>query len=433
MAIGRTTSRSPVAQFALTGLLATVLIGVLAVAVSRRIGAQQAIRDAKQSSRLAGEGIVAPLLNDAVMRGDPHALRQIDNALRRVKRGTIVRVKVWLPNGRIVYSDEPRLIGTRYPLGEEETDVLRKGGVQAEISDLSRPENSFERSQHKLLEVYLPVRTATRPPKAVLFEAYQRYSSVSASGARLWRSFAPALIGGLLLLQLVNLPLAHALANRLERGRLEREALLQRALAASDTERRVIAADLHDGVVQDLAGVSYSLYAQAPLRGEHAPARPALEHGAATTRDSIRALRTLLVDIYPPSLERSGLAAALGDLASAASTRGVATTAVVQPGLELSAGAAQLLFRCAQEALRNTHKHARASSARIEVQAAGSHAIMEVTDDGVGFVPSVVAQRRDEGHFGLLAMENLVHDAGGTMRVDTAPGAGTTVRVRVPR
>jgi signal transduction histidine kinase len=124
---------------------------------------------------------------------------------------------------------------------------------------------------------------------------------VSASGRRLWTAFAPALIGGLLLLQLVNLPLAHSLVRRLRRGQEEREALLRRALDASQTERRTIAADLHDGVVQDLVAVSYSLSAEARrINGDHggAPSRT-LQDGAAKTRDSVRALRTLLVDIYP--------------------------------------------------------------------------------------------------------------------------------------
>jgi len=56
-----------------------------------------------------------------------------------------VRVKIWDARGRIVYSDEPRLIGARYELGSDEVETLREGDAKADLSDLSRPENRFER------------------------------------------------------------------------------------------------------------------------------------------------------------------------------------------------------------------------------------------------------------------------------------------------
>src|SRR3954470_18369533 len=111
--------RAPVVQFALSGLLATVVIGLLAVAVLRRIGDAEAIRSAKQVTRLAGEGIVAPSLTRGVLAGDPPALRRLDRVVRaRVLRDGVVRVKLWTPAGRIFSSDEPRLIGARYPPDE---------------------------------------------------------------------------------------------------------------------------------------------------------------------------------------------------------------------------------------------------------------------------------------------------------------------------
>src|SRR4051794_8588276 len=258
----RGVGRSAVLQFAISGLLATLAIGVIAVAVTGRAGTHEAIHSAKQVTRLAGEGIVEPNLDWAVLAGDESALRGLDRLVHdRVMRDGIVRVKVWDADGRIIYSDQPALIGQRFELGAEERETLRGMEVEAEVSDLSRSENRFERFGEKLLEVYLPIRGPDGRP--LLFEAYQRFGSVSASGRRMWMAFAPALIGGLLLLQLVNLPLAHSLVRRLRRGQEEREALLHRALDASQAERRTIAADLHDGIVQDLVAVSYSLSAEA--------------------------------------------------------------------------------------------------------------------------------------------------------------------------
>jgi signal transduction histidine kinase len=422
-----------VLQFAMSGLVATAAIGLVAVAAIRHVGRGQAIRDAKQVTRLAGEGIVEPYVTPGVLAGDPRALRRLDAVVRRrVLRDGVVRVKIWDSAGRIVYSDEPRLLAARFPFGDEERAALRAHDVEAEVSDLSRPENRFERGQPKLLEVYLPI---TGPAgQRLLFEAYQRDSSITASGRRLWLAFLPALLGGLLLLQLVNLPLARSMARRLREGQAQREALLRRSLDASQTERRRIAADLHDGVVQDLVGVSYTLAAQAQaLHGDgDGRATATLTDGARRTRDSITSLRTLLVDIYPPSLRRAGLRAAMADMARTTTSRGVATTVVIPEDLQLDERTEELVFRSAQEALRNTVKHAGASSAAVKVYRDADRAVLEVTDDGSGFDTGAVLSQAPQGHFGLAVLDELVRDAGGVLSVSPVRTGGTTVRVEVP-
>jgi two-component system NarL family sensor kinase len=428
----RSLGRSAVAQFAVSGLVATLVIGLIAVAVSRHFGTQEAIRDAKQVTRLAGEGIVEPSLTRAVLAGHPEAVRNLDRVVReRVMRDGIVRVKVWGQDGRIVYSDQPQLIGKRFAFGDEERSALRGRKVEAQVSDLSRSENRFERRLDKLLEVYLPIHGPDGKP--LLFEAYQRFGSVSASGRRLWLSFAPALLGGLLLLQLVNLPLAQSMARRLRRGQEEREALLHRALDASQSERRTIAADLHDGIVQDLVAVSYSLAAEAQRvnGGSDGGPRRALQEGATKTRDSVRALRTLLVDIYPPNLHQAGLASALEDLAMTYSARGLTTAADLAPDVQLSEAGERLLFRCAQETLRNAAKHAKASRATLSLRRDGERIVMEICDDGCGFDPTA-AHERSARRFGLRLMTDLVSDADGRVDLRSSPGAGTTVRVELP-
>jgi signal transduction histidine kinase len=297
------------------------------------------------------------------------------------------------------------------------------------VSDLSRPENRFERPHKKLLEVYLGIRPRTGP--RLLFEAYQRFSSISASGQRLWQRFLPALIGALALLELAQIPLAWSLARRLQRGQREREALLRRALDASDIERRRIASDLHDGVVQNLAGVSYGLSAAAQRLPEASPARAAVEEGAREARRTVRELRTLLVDIYPPVLQRSGLEPALADLVSGSTVAGVKTRLDVQPGLALPTEVEALLFRTAQEALRNVRRHADATTVELTVEADEERALLVVSDDGQGFEPER-ADEQGNGHFGVRMMGDLVRDAGGEFEVETAPGQGTNVRVAVP-
>src|SRR3954464_2771913 len=256
--------------------------------------------------------------------------------------GDVVRVKLWDATGRIVYSDEHRLIGFRTQLGEDDLEALRDGTTDAEVSDLSRPENRFEREHKKLLEVYLGVKTPQG--HRLLFETYQRFSSISASGQRLWQRFLPALVGALVLLELAQIPLAYSLARRLQRGQREREGLLRRAIDASEIERRRIAGDLHDGVVQNLAGVSFGLSAAAEQLPRGSDTRSAVEEGATEARRTVRELRSLLVDIYPPTLHRSGLHAALADLAKGLGDAGIAVRLSVPPDLGLPGEIEALMF-----------------------------------------------------------------------------------------
>lgn len=423
----------PVAQFALTGLAAVVLLGVAGVQVFRGTGTDEAIRNASGITRLAGVGIIAPQLSTDVLRGRPAAIARLDRIVReRVLRDPIVRVKVWTARGRIVYSDEHRLIGSHYGLSRSELEALASGTTDAELSDLSRPENRFERPQRKLLEVYLGLPASHG--RRLLFETYERFGSVSASGRRLWLAFAPALIAALLLLEAVQIPLARRLARRLRQGQHEREKLLQQAVESSELERRRIAHDLHDGVVQNLAGVSYSLAAAReridPERD--AAVRESVEHAAGEVRRSIRELRSLLVDLYPASLQREGLEAALSDLLAPLAVRRIETRLDVDTAKGLPPHTEALLFRSAQEAVRNAVDHAEPHSISVRVRADDERAVLEVLDDGRGFDSEGNGVGGGDDHFGLRLLEDAARSGGGRLDVRSAPGEGTRVRLEVP-
>jgi signal transduction histidine kinase len=421
----RATARPAVAQFALSGLAAVILLGAVGVFVLRDIGRAEAIRNAKQVATLAAQGVVEPNITPGLWRGDPRALARLDQVVRRgVLDGRVVRVKIWRADGHILYSDEHRLIGAVYPLAPDDLATLTHGGVDADVSDLSQPENRFEREYGKLLEVYLPIRDPWGKP--LLFELYQRYSSVAASGRRVWRAFVPAIFGSLALLWLVQLPLAWRAARRLREGQAERELLLRRAIESSELERRRIARDLHDGAVQDLAGVSYSLAAAADTI-ESPEARLAMREASAGTRRTIKELRTLLVDIYPPDLHRTGLEAALRDLVAPLGPHGIEASLEVDPNLHLRPAAETLLYRCAQEALRNVAAHSGARRVDVRVEAVGGRARLTVSDDGRGF-----ADEPGEGHLGLRLLGDLARDAGGRLELVSHPGEGTRLTVEAP-
>jgi two-component system NarL family sensor kinase len=429
----RTDVAVPLLRFALAGLLAVVVVGAIAVVAQRTAARNDAIGDARTLARMAGDGVLAPNVNQALLDGDPRQVAAVDKLVHAkiLSEDGIVRVKLWDATGRIVYSDLHSLRGRRFDLPEDEREALETGKAAAELTDLRRAENRFDNLSGKLLEVYLPIKSVEGKP--LLFELYQRQSSVATTARKTWLTFVPALIGALLLLQLLQLPLAYRMARTLHDNRQEREALLLRALAASDTERRRIASDLHDGVVQDLAGTSYALAAAADRIDGAAPeVSGALRDGAKQTRRSIRQLRSLLVDIYPPDLHRAGLAAALSDLVAPLESRGVHARVELPPGLRLEPDAEALMFRTAQEALRNVMAHSDAGHVDVSVILENSHAGLTIADDGRGFTPAAADAAREDGHLGLRVLADMARDAGGRLDIDSQPGRGTRVLLEVP-
>ncbi|HSI98270.1 MAG TPA: ATP-binding protein [Gaiellaceae bacterium] len=422
-----------VGKFVLAGLVALAVFLVGALVVLRDLGESEALRDARQFAVLSGQGIVEPELRDEIVNGDRAAIDAIDLLVQeRVLGERIVRVKIWTLDGHVVYSDEPRLIGSSHPLDDSKVDVLRTGTARAELSDLSGAENRFEQGLGDLYEVYLPIRTPNGMP--LLFETYQASAEVASTGRRIWLPFAALLLVSLVLLWLVQVPLAWRLAERLRRSQRDREALLVRAAEASTDERRRIAGDLHDSVVQDLAGISYSLSAAADRADSQTPAelRETLRDGATGTRDSMRRLRSLLVEIHPPNLRATGLDAALGDLLAALPRRGVETSLDVDGELHLSEDAEQLVYRAAGEAIRNVEKHAAAARVSVRLTSTNGAAWLEVVDDGAGFAPEVRERRRAEGHVGLSLVADLAARMDGRLEVQSSPGSGTRFVLEVP-
>jgi signal transduction histidine kinase len=417
---------SPVVRFLLGSLAAMAVVVVGLFFALRSVTIKDSERATRERVRLEGAVVEEAGLTDGVLHGDRAALARLDAVVRRrVKSASIVRVKVWSRDGTILYSDERRLDGRHFGLSDEEMALFANGRADAEISDLTKPENRFERQDGKLLEAHTAIRTPNGTP--VLFEIYQRFGSVSASAAALLRKLVLPLLGGLLVLLLIQLPLVASLARRLQRGHAERERLLTSAIESSERERRRIASDLHDGVVQDLAGVAFGL---APL-AEDAARRGAGEEAGALReaigrlRAGVREMRTLLVAIHPPSLETTGLEAALHDLLSPLEAEGIATELHVEDGVPESEA---LVYRVAREALRNVQAHAGATRVRVEVSRRG----LVVADDGRGFAPDERARRGEAGHVGLTLLEGLVREADGRLDVRSRPGEGTTVELVMP-
>ena len=420
--------RNPLVQF-----LAVVLVMLAAVAIgtsllSRRAADDEAINDARAVTKVLARSVARPAIPRGLVDGDPAAIDQLDRrVLDRLLVDDVRRIKIWDARGTILYSDETRLIGSRYDVGAEERDVLDTGGIEAEVSDLTKPENRFERQLGGLLEVYTRIHTPGGQP--LLFEAYYSRADIAVQRERIFDRFRPITLGALLAFAVLTTPVLLLLMRRIRRAGEERARLLQSAINASDAERLRIARDLHDGVVQDLAGSSFALTTVAMRPGVPADVSGELAGVSRSLRTSMRTLRSLLVEIYPPELHTEGLEAALTDLLSPLSARGVHTSLRVGDLSGASDEAVALVWRVAQETVRNALRHAGASSVEVSVGFTGGELVLEVVDDGSGFDGSAVPP----GHFGLRGLQSLSRDAGGRLRVESAEGRGTTVTLAVPR
>src|SRR4051795_1868993 len=200
---------SPVVRFLLGSLVAMAVVVAGLFFALRSVTIKESERATRDRVRLEGALVESAGLTDGVLHRDPGALAKLDDLVQgRVLSDSVVRVKLWSRDGTILYSDEPALIGRRFTLGDEEQELFETGEADAEISDLTKPENRYERQEGKLLEAHTPIRTPDGTQ--VLFEIYQRFGSVSASAARLLRSLVLPLVAGLLVLLLLPLPRAAA-------------------------------------------------------------------------------------------------------------------------------------------------------------------------------------------------------------------------------
>jgi len=218
------------------------------------------------------------------------------------------------------------------------------------------------------------------------------------------------------------------LRTRLQQVSDDRQTLGQayrQLVIGGEAERKRIARDLHDQVIQNLLGLKFHLAdqgaGQSPLQGE--------------INATIETIRHLCADLRPPALDHLGLAAALRSYAQDFQARtNLAVELQLDDTAHLSEEIALALFRVMQEALTNAWRHARAQRVRVTLQSSRDAVELSVHDDGCGFqVPERIGALVEQGHFGLMSMRERVELVGGTLRLDSQPGRGTRVEARVPR
>lgn len=235
------------------------------------------------------------------------------------------------------------------------------------------------------------------------------------------------------------------LSYRVEReGRLRRQAedasgrlraLVQQITRAQEEERARIARELHDDTLQGLVLMSRELHDIADHGPAEDPQRSRVARMAELATRSAESLRTFSRDLRPSVLDDLGLCAAIEWLTEDLRRRTGITAECTLKGetRRLDANVELVLFRIAQEALRNVEKHARAKRVTIELALASGRVTLAIRDDGVGFVaPSAVEDLVSTGKLGLAGIKERAWLVGGRLDVESRPGQGSLVTAVVP-
>jgi PAS domain S-box-containing protein len=210
---------------------------------------------------------------------------------------------------------------------------------------------------------------------------------------------------------------------------------LRQLLIAQEEERRRVAYELHDGLAQVAAATHMSLQTFAAQYRPRSPqTRQQLEKSVELARRVVREARQVIAGLRPTTLDDFGLERALRLYVQELVSDGWTIEYDPQPGLDRLPGPIEtVLYRIAQEALTNIRKHAETLTATITLRREAGRVELEVVDRGAGFKQAPVAPDDDPGHrVGLVGMRERAALVGGVCTIESEPGCGTRVLVRIP-
>ena len=418
-------TRRSVAVSMVAAVVLCVGAGAVTVSIFRRISDRRAYEAVQQHGGLAARVALAPLITDAFLDRKLPALDAMRvEAVALKKYGGATAVTIATDAGKIVWADDASLVGTliAVPPWTEGDDQWMTTGMQrfAQVAPHGRADPA------SVVDMHTRIETMQGVPMVITI-SYPS-NGISSEGFASSDELLPVLGGGLLLLTAILVPYSLSAPRHTRRQRHERERLLERLTSSSDAERRRIAGEVHDGAVQELVGVSFTLGAVA--NDAPAPLDERLRELANTTRTTVTGLRSLLNSIYPVQVPATGWLAGLDDLVDAMRDAGMAVHSNV-PAERYTPLNELLMLRVAREALRNVAAHAEAQLVSISVERTGPMVRLQISDDGVGFEQGTDRAQRAAGHFGLQLVRDLACEMGATLTVDSTPGSGTVVTLEL--
>ena len=399
---------------------------ILGVWVTREIETSVVRRVAADSALF-----VDALLGDRVQSLEAGALTEEDrlgiaDALERARGdGRIVSVKIWTPDGTVVYATDTSLVGRR--LESQGLATALGGSVVSARSDLGGEENAYERAlATSLIETYIPLRAAAGGRIVAVAEFYQLPDLLEAELAR-------ARFSTWLVIAVATIAMYALLAGMVRRGsdtiewqraRLEATTARLREVSAArartdEGQLRRVARELHDGLTQDLATALLTLGRDETRRSRLA--RAAIESALAEVQSLTRGLA--LPDLEPLEL------AAVVERACADHERKIGRHVPRRIGRLPAAGSLALkiaVYRILQEALANAFRHAHDAPVRVRAAAHDGTLVVECLDTGVG-----LGEKREEG-LGIRGMRERAELLGGRIEIRSMDEGGTLVSATLP-
>src|SRR5579883_2828393 len=240
-----------------------------------------------------------------------------------------------------------------------------------------------------------------------------------------------------------DLQLLHIVGDQIglaiQRARLAAEHTQAAARLATIEERNRLAREIHDTLAQGLAAITLQLETADALSTSHPQrAQDAIQRALRLARSNLEEARRSVMDLRAAPLQGHTLPEALATLIAREYQQPESGLTIeyshdpIQNFPALPARVEVGLYRIAQEALSNASKHAAAQHIAMTLQAEEQWVCLIVQDDGQGFDPSNVSQQSRAGHFGLIGMGERVKLLGGSIRIQSEPGAGTCIDASVP-
>ncbi len=224
---------------------------------------------------------------------------------------------------------------------------------------------------------------------------------------------------------------AEADRRRVERALRRERQLLKDVLELQERERKLVAYEIHDGLAQQLSGALMQFQAYRNSKERVAEdAQASFDTGINLLTSAMTEARRLISDLRPLVLDESGIVAAIECLVHEVGKREkpeIAFVHDIQPD-RLAPPLEAALFRIVQEAMTNACRHSQSDKVRVKLMGENSHICVEVRDWGIGFDPEQI----EENRFGMQGIRERVRLLGGEIRIDTAPGKGTRIVVRLP-
>lgn len=350
-----------------------------------------------------------------------------DVAVRvNVLGGETVRVKVWAPDGTIVYSDASELVGRRFELPAHAA-VAFEGGNETHVSDLSDPAHAFDRGHGELIEFYVPMIEPDGTVMSVV-EVEQNASGFNDALSQIARNVWLSIGVGLAAIGIVMAFGVAARGRELNRRRKQAEELLQSSFAAQEEERRRVVSALHDDIGQPMYRLLYGLEGSKAKLGASDPVAVELGHLADVVRDMDATLRKELRLLHFELAADAGIATALEELADITRTEtDLNVDLTIDLGYEPSAVYRTEIYRAAREAITNVRKHADAQRVTVNLYGEGNRLVLDVVDDGAG--AAVTA----EPGLGLSTTRERFMALDGDVAVERVKTGGTRFRAWLPR